>query len=155
MARVYTTMFQAVSIAAVQDLISILAPATSVIEILEVELGKEADTTSEMWRLRFSRLNPTHTAGSGGNSHTPVKNETGDAAAASTCRINDTTQATTSGTKANIFSVNVNALSGYLWVPLPEDRIWLSPSEKIVFEMVTLPATRTMNGRIAFREYGG
>ena len=154
MGRKYTVGFEQVSCAAAQDAILILAPSTKVCKILEVRLGQSSSTTSTQQRVRHSRLTGTVTTGSGGGAATPRKHETGDAAAAATARINDTTQATTSGTKSTIFEDTFNIVSGYLWVPIPEEQIVLAPIEAYTLEFPAMGATATYDGSVTFEEIG-
>lgn len=154
MGRKYTVGFEQVSCAAAQDAILIVAPSSKVLRILEVRLGQSSSTTSTMQRVRHSRLTGTVSNGSGGAAATPRKHQTGDAAAAATARINDTTQATTSGTKSTLFEDVFNIVSGYLWVPVPEEYIVLAPGEAYALEFPAMGATATYDGSVTFEEIG-
>lgn len=154
MPRRYTVQFNQVSCAAAQDAISIKCGAGVVCRILEVRLTQSGSTTSAMQRMRHAKATATFTAGSGGNAFTPLKNETGDAAAVSTARINDTTQGTTSGTKSTQFEEAFNVLSGYFWCPVPEEVIVIAPGEAYILDFPAMVASLTMDGSVTFEEIG-
>jgi hypothetical protein len=154
MARRYTIGFAQVACTVAQDLVAIKCAATCVVRIIEVRLSQSASTTSTMQRVRHSKATATLTLGSGGSTPTAIKAESGDAAAASTFHVNDTTQATTSGTKSTWFEDVFNFVSGYLWVPVPEESIFLAPGEGYVFEFPAAPASGTYDGSVTFEEIG-
>lgn len=155
MARRYTIGFAQVVCAAAQDILAIKCAATCVVRIVEVRLAQSGSTTSTQQRIRHSKLTATATLGSIGTTPVAIKHETGDAAAASTFRANDTTQATTTpGAKSTVFEDVFNFLSGYFWVPVPEEYIVLAPGEAYVLEFPAAPTSGTYNGSVTFEEIG-
>jgi hypothetical protein len=150
MARTYTANFANVTVSAIQDAISILAPSGKLVEIIEVRLAAKT-TTSESVRIRHRR-SVGAALGSGGSVVTPAKHEAGDGAASSTVHANDTTQAT--GTLTTIFEDIFNVLSGYLWVPVPEEKIILAPADAYVLDLPAAPASNSYSGSVTFREVG-
>ena len=86
---------------------------------------------------------------------TPTKMETGDAAAAATVRINDTTQATTSGTALTIYEDAFSLLSGWFDVPVPEEVRVIAPGEKFVLDFPAIATSGlAWNGSVVFEEIG-
>ncbi len=114
MARDYTVTFSKVSVAAVQDLWSILGSAGKIAEIRGFSID-DVDTTAPTdqqvaIRCRFSSA--TFTAGSGGSAPTPAPVDPGDSAASFTARANDTSQGTTSGSFTTKFEGGFNVKAG-------------------------------------------
>lgn len=150
--RLYAVTFDNVAATAVQDLISVTATANMAIRIHEAAVGQIDLTTVSSLRVALRRLPATVTAGTGGNAFTPVKLQNGDAAATATARINDTGVATTSGSATVIVADTFNVLNGFLWLPAPEDRIIIAPSQALVFSLLTAPTSCHISGRVIFEE---
>ena len=160
--QVYSATFVAVAVSAVQDLFEIVAPSTKAIEILSVRLGQSSDAGDAaggaahrpaFFLVEFSRAFTV--SRSVGSAVTPTPLEKGLAAAGATVEANNTTVANTGTTNtplADTFNVQV----GYQYVPVPEERIFLSPSERLVIRLPAAPADAlTMSGTLVFREIGG
>ncbi|MDE2096256.1 MAG: hypothetical protein KGL39_03355 [Patescibacteria group bacterium] len=151
--RVYTMTFANVSVSAVEDLLALYAGASAAFEVHEFVIGQITGTTVANLRFTANRLPATVTAGSGGAAGTINKARSGDAAATVTGRTNDTTQATTSGTKVVIRADVYNTINGYQFLPAPEDRPACNPSEAFVVSLDQAPGSaETMNGSITFGE---
>lgn len=150
--RVYTMEFNAVAVAAAQDLLAIYCGASKAIKVHEVVLGQVTATTIGNLGLTLKRLNATVTSGSGGAAGTVVPINPGDAAATVTGRTNDTTQAT--ATTTNVIRGDVvNVLNGYQYLPPPDDRPVIEPSGAFVVSLNTAPASsETFSGTITFEE---
>ena len=156
MGRKYTISFSDIACSAVQDAVSIKAGASVVFRVLEARLSQNTSTTSAQVRVRLSRLTATATLGSGGDATPDIaKHETGDAAIVSTAHTNDTTQATTSGAKSTIFEDTFNTLSGWLFVPVPEQLLVFSPGEGFALEFPAAPASADYSGSVTIEELGG
>jgi hypothetical protein len=94
-------------------------------------------------------------AGSGGGTMTPAPLEFGWAAAGGVARINDTTPAS-GGTIVTLRPSNWIIQAPYLWIPTPETRHILSPSQRYVVGLATTPADSiTMSGEMLIEEIGG
>ncbi len=151
--RVYTTGFANVSVSAVQDLIALYAGASGAFELHEFVLGQITATTVGNLRFRLRRLPATVTAGSVGSAGTINRARSGDAAATVTSRVNDTTQATTSGTAVDIRPDVYNPINGYQYLPAPEDRPACNPSEAMVISLDQAPGSaETMSATATFAE---
>lgn len=151
--RVYTMNFAGVAITAVQDLLMLLCTSASAIEIHEIVIGQISATTVGNLNISLKRMPATVTVGSGGNAGTINKNRSGDAATTISGRINDTVQATTSGTAVTIHSDVYNPINGWQFLPAPEDRPACNVSEAFVVSLNTAPASsETMSGMIRFAE---
>jgi hypothetical protein len=155
MPRIYTAVFEAVSVSAAQDFFELTAPATAVVAVHEVHITQDAAETSEQLPVRLIRVPATVTSGSGGTSPTPRKTMTGNPAAAATVEANNTTLATTSGTLEVLRRQGDNVLNGWHWIFTPEARLYLAPSGVLVVRLATAPgAALTMSGEICWEEIG-
>jgi len=151
--RVYSAMFDNVTIAAVQDVISLKAGAANGIELHEIDLSAGGVTAPAEIRLRLKRLPASVTAGSGGSALTGNPVDSGDTkASAATVRSNDTTQATTSGTPLLLAAWQWNVLTPWQYLPAPEDREVVQAGEALVLDIPGAPASTIVSGTIKWRE---
>ncbi len=151
--RLYSVSFQNVTISAAQDLFNIKCSASNIIAIQSVEIGQITGTSVANQRIRFRYVPTTVTNGSGGGAGTINKLVSGDAASNSTARINDTVQATSSGTILDLWNDSWNIINGYLWVPpIPSRPIIIPPSAAFVLSLDSAPATIVTNATIVFEE---
>lgn len=151
--RIYTCQFNNVAVSAVQDLFAITATASMAIKIHEIIIGQVTSTVIGNLRLSLKRMPSTVTAGSGGGAGTIQSINPSDAAATSTVRINDTVQATTSGTAQIIRSDIYNVLNGFIYLPPIEDRPIIKPSQAFIVSLDSAPGSaETMSGNIIFEE---
>lgn len=153
--RIYSVTFQNITLAAIQDLFLILPGATKIIGIQSVTLGQITNTSVQNLRVRGQYLPATVTNGSGGATATPRPYDPGDVAATTTARINDTAQATTSGTQAEIFDDVWNTVNGFIWVPPVPGRVPLiGLSGAFRLSLDTAPAAGMVsNGTVVFEEF--
>lgn len=150
--RTYTVGFNNISVSAAQDLFGVYAGSVKAFEIEFVKLGQVTQTVLGGLRLRLRYLPATVTSGSGGNAATPKPTNPNDTAATITARINDTTQATTSGTAVDLPDA-WDLPFGYLWMPPEGSRIIIPPSGAFIVSLDQAPgAAITANGHMAVRE---
>jgi hypothetical protein len=155
MPRMYSAVFEAVSVSVAQDFFELTAPATAVIAVHEIHITQDAAETSEQLPVRLIRVPATVTGGSGGSTPTPRKMMTGSPAAAAVVEANNTTVATTSGTLEVLRRQGDNVLNGWHWVFTPESRLYLAPSGVLVVRLATAPgAALTMSGELIWEELG-
>lgn len=154
MSRKYAARVDNVTVTAAQDFFQLVNATTKVAKIHEIRIAQDGSVTNQMCRVRLSRLTGTITNGSGGSTPTASKYETGDSAAAATfIGANNTTQATATA-KTSILDDAFSILSGFLYMPQPEDQIVLAPGEGLVAELLTVSGTLTMDGSIVWEEIG-
>jgi hypothetical protein len=150
---IFTAQFNAVSVSAQQDLLSIVAPTSQLVIIHEIgfsQTSKAGDANEVDWLLLIKSGQTV--AGSGGTSVTG-RNFSGTAAN-STCRANDTTKAN-SGTIITHYPDAWNIRVSYCKVWTPETRPILPPSRRMTFELATTPGSATTcNGYVVFQELG-
>lgn len=155
MPRTYTCSFENVTITAAQDLISVKGSTGKTCKIKRIWLGATNTTlqTAQSLRIRCRYLPATVTAGSGGGAVTPQALDPGDAAASATARINDTVQATTSGTAVVLMTQGVHNYAG-LDYPFPNPPV-IGLNEQFTFELLsTVSGTCAFSGGVEFEETG-
>lgn len=149
---VYSVTFSAVAVSAQQDLFEIVSAAAGVVYIHGYELfqtSDHGDAQAEGLQLLWVR---GHTvSGSGGSSATPVKQNTIDVAASSTCEVNNTTIANT-GTTTTYLAGGWNVQGGAEKWWTPETRPVLRNSERGVLRMSAPADAITLSGTIYFEE---
>lgn len=151
--RLYSVAFKDVSISAAQDLINLTATAGMAFKVHAVELGQRTLATWEAKNVRMTRNPATVTTGSGGAAATPRALNPSDVAATVTARTNDTTGQTTSGTATDILAREWEFLNGFFWLPAPEQRPIIRPSEGLVLRIDTAPSAAMLaSGYILFEE---
>jgi len=151
--RTYTINFRGVSVAAVQDLCAAYCGASMAIELVSITIGQITQTAVEILQISIEHLPATVTPGSGGSAFTPIRDTPTDAANTFTARINDTVQATTSGTLDYKHIDTFNLVNGYQWIWPERARPTAKLSEALILSLDTAPAaTRTMSGQLKVRE---
>lgn len=154
--RIYSAMFNDVTVTAAQDFFELNAPADAVVVLLEIHISQQleiGDAMEEM--LNILVKTGATTSGSGGTAPTAVPKMLGDAAFGGTVEVNNTTKAT-AGTI-------VTHLADWWNVRIPYDKVWtpetcivVSPSARLTVELVGAPGdTMDISGWIVFAEIGG
>lgn len=158
MGMLYSVTFSSVTVTVQQDFFEITAPSTKIVVIHSVELTQSTDVgdaEAEGLAILHKRGAGSVTSGNGGAA-TPAKLETGSASASTTAEINGTTKmAVGTGTITTLRSSNWTVQQPYLWLPTPELRHILAPSELYTVELATTPADSiTVSGELVFEEIG-
>lgn len=158
MGRFYRVTFKGVAVSAAQDLVQITGATGKMMRILRhwVGITDTSVATGQMIQLEGRFLPATVTVGSGGTTGvTPSKNDPGDAAcSSSTCAINNTTQATTSGTAIVTYENGCHLYQGDNW--RYDNPPVVGPSEAFVFSLIsTVSGTVHMSGGVEIEEIGG
>jgi hypothetical protein len=156
MGMLYTASFSSVAVTAQQDFFEYTAPSDAIVVLHWIELTQSTevgDAQEEGLAILFKR--GATTTGSGGSTVTPAPTEFGFAAAGGVAKANNTTKAT-AGTIVTLYSSNWNVRTPFLWLPTPELRLVLSPSQRFTVELATTPADSiTMSGTMYLEEIGG
>lgn len=151
--RTYNVIFRNVGISATQDLCAAYAGASMAIEVVSVTLGQITQTSVEILQISIKRLTATVSAGSGGSAFTPSLDTDTDHSATFTARINDTSQATTSGSTAYAHADAWNLVNGYQWIFPEKARPSCGLSEALILSLDSAPlAMRTVSGSMKIRE---
>lgn len=157
--RFYQFGFNSVSIAAVQDLLSVFFTGQEQVILrlhrfwlMNVVVSATLPAQQQL-QLGVKRAQ-LGTIGSGGTVVTPTPMLIGDGAAVAVCHANDTTKATGFGAVADIWRGGCNIFQG-LDVVLVEPTVGQSNSWGFVFEITTAPlAAALFSGGMTFEEMG-
>jgi hypothetical protein len=145
--------FSAVAVSAAQDLFEIVAPSTRKVVIRELRFGQYSDpgdTEAELLSILIMRGHAI--TGSGGAAVTPAfLAHTGSPTLTSVIARNNTTVATT-GTVVTLLADSFNVMGGFRYLPVPEERIELAPSARLVVRITAPSDALTMNGTMLFEE---
>lgn len=152
MARRYVIKHEAISVTGAITIIQLKAGASNICRLLRLEVSQTASTTSAMVRLQILRKSAAATV----TSYTPLLLDPGDGAAKSVGGTSATgITASGEGTDGDILkSATFNALSGYLWVPVPEERI-IVPAAGIIGVKFPANPNLTITAELEFEEEGG
>jgi hypothetical protein len=157
MSRIYTAQFNAVAATVQQDLFEIVAPATAIVIIHDIQFGQttELGDAQEEGLLLLMKSGQT-TTGSGGSAPAKVPAMFGNAASGATVAANNTTKATTGTivTHGGFPPVwNIRVPYEKIWTP--ECRPIIAPSRRWTFELASTPADSiTISGSVTWEEIG-
>lgn len=152
MGRMYSAVFEEVSVSVAQDLFEINAASDSPVIVHSCVITQSSDAgdaEAEQLNVLFHRGS---TSGSGGSSVTAAPLDSGDAAFGGTVEANNTTQGT-EGTRVHAECFNVAV--GLYYRPTPEERIIIPGGGRLIVELQTAPADAlTVSGTVIFEEIG-
>lgn len=138
------------------DAIEIVAATGKPFWLHEVVLGQTSDygdAQAEGLPFVIKRGTGSYTAGTGGQSVTPAKHLTNDAAAGATAKICNTTQAVAgSGTITTLRAEPWNVQAGEQYTPTPETRFLFLPAEGCVISLATPADAITLIGSAVIEE---
>jgi hypothetical protein len=149
MPRVYDIVQDRVSMtAAVQTLIEFTNASDSIIIVLRAWIGQSTNVTSAQQTVSLVRK-----SGAGTNVTAPVANpkDVGDPAIGATLRGLCTTVGTVS---VVLYPDTFNWVNGWLWLPVPEERHYVSPSGIYGLHIPVAPAALTVSCGITVMEIG-
>lgn len=159
MSRLYTVVFRAVGVTAVQDCFEINPAANKPCRIVRLKLSQYSDAgdaSDELLSYSIFRVPATATSGSGGGTPpTPRLVDPTGSAAGFGVEINNTTLATSSGTLEELLADSFNVRVG-LDMPLePEGRFGAVNGTLLVVRLNVVPQdSLTMNGVVWIDEEG-
>lgn len=137
-----------------KTLIYITAPSTAVLEILSARITCQDEDTSEQIYAELNRIatlgSPTST------SLTPKPTEEGSSASGVTAGLNVTaSEPTYDNNNSAIASGGANKLGGWEYVPLPEERAIVKPSDTIGLRLIDdIANSSDLTAEITYREIG-
>lgn len=158
MGRIYSAHVNGLSWSAPMDFWELKAAASAIIIVHEVWIGQNSDygdAAAEGVLVTFKRASGTYASGSLGS--TPSKNplQFGDAASGATLEAGNTTQATADTGALTVFrSQSFNVQAGLLWLPTPETRLILAPTQALVVSGGTPIDALTVDSTIVWEEIG-
>lgn len=151
---IYSASFSA-AITAQQDLFEITVASTVAVVLHQIILSQSTELTDAQDEgLRLVIKRGMTTSGSGGTTPTPTTLMSRFAAAASTVEANNTTKSS-AGTIVTLHQETWNIRSAFIWLPTPELRYELGPSQRLAVELATTPTDSiTVDGIMYFEEIG-
>jgi hypothetical protein len=160
MGRIFSARFEAVAVAAAQDLFSLGAPTSGLGILHSIVLAQTSDVGDAAEIIEEVRIvTGNETVGSGGSAPTAIPFQLGDTPTV-TVRANDTTEVST-GTQVIKLSDAFNVRVGWQYIPTPETRIAFGEliAGTKTFLAVQLPnapaSSITMTGTIIWEEMLG
>jgi hypothetical protein len=146
---IYSVHGDAQTVSTAITILELTAPATGALEIIRAWVSQASSTTSAMNRIQL--LRKTATVTSAASAPTPVPAQVGQAASGITVKW----KATAEGTDGVIYQDDAfNILSGYLYLPVPEERIWVPPSGIVALKFPGAPTSANYSFGFVFREVG-
>jgi len=133
-------------------LVQIKAGSGNPLQIIEVRASQSSSTTSAMQRIEIGKETSAGTV----TSFTPVLENPGDGAANAAGSTSGTgVNCSSEGTYTDIYVAwDFNVLTGFLWQPALEDRIWVPVSGILGVRFPTAPgSSTTYDVQVKFLEY--
>jgi len=155
MSRVYTVSFTGVAVTAQQDLFEVVAGSTKSCRLLAIYLSQSTEVADAQEEgLSILVKSGQTTTGSGGTTPTAIPLEVTDAAAGTTCKVNNTTKAT-AGTIVTHHADNWNVRVPFQLIFPDNMQMALVGSRRMTVELATTPVDSiTMSGTLYFEELG-
>lgn len=152
MGRIYTIKHDAIAVTTAITIMQLKCGPNSICKIHRLALSQSSSTTSAQVRIQILRKSAAATV----TAFSPLLVDAGDGAAKSVGGVAATgITATVEGTNTDILITDTfNVLSGYLYLPVPEERIIVGGAGIIG---ITFPAaySYTWTGELVFEEIGG
>lgn len=156
MARVYTVVFDNVSVSAAQDFFELTPADDKPIELIGLMLSQTGnsdigDAAEEILPIKISR--GFATSGSGGTAPTPAVIKVSDTAAGFSAEVNNTTVAS-AGTETILMVDNFNVRAGYMcWFPPGAEPSASQANTTMTIRLTRAPADAiTLSGTAWVRE---
>jgi hypothetical protein len=157
MGRRSTVSFENVAVSAVQDLVACKGSTGKTVKLNRVWVGATDTTlqTAQSLRLNIKFASATLTLGSGGSVPTPTMIDPGDTAAAYSCHVNDTVQATTSGAFTKLVPQGVHNYGGWDFSFRQGSEPTFGLNQGVIFELLsTVSGTCHLSGGAELEESG-
>jgi hypothetical protein len=155
---VYTVMNKAIVVSTAISVIQLKAGTVNACLILRASATQRGSTTSVQEDIALVRKSAAATVTAAidatDGTATIVKRDTGQPAASAILSTSGTgITASGEGTNANVvIREGFNILNGWLYLPVPEERIYIPPSGIIALTFLTAPASQTWNFELVFEE---
>lgn len=152
MPGIYVVRNGAVTVSTAITVIQIKAGASNPLELLRVHASQRGSVTSVQERMQILRKTAAATV----TSATPLKYDPSAQAAGAVGGTSATgITATAEGTDGDVLvDEGFNVLTGWTWLPTPEERILVPVSGIVALKFPNAPASQTWNFYTVFRELG-
>lgn len=145
----YTVHGDAQAVSTAITILEVTAPSVSCLQLIRAWVGQSSSTSSAMARIQILRKSATITGTA--SPPTPRPLEIGMPASGVTVKW----IATGEGTDGVLLDEETfNILNGWLWLPVPEERIWVPPSGIIALKFPAAPTSANWTFGMTFREIG-
>ena len=154
MRGVYRAVDTISAVTTAKTLLYLTTPSDAVIEILSARITAQDEDTSEQIMAELNRITTLGTPTA--TTITPKPTEEGSAASGCTCKSNVTaSEPTYDGESDAIASGGANKLAGWEYVPLPEERPVIKPSDNVGLRLIDAIANSSdLTAEIVYREIG-
>lgn len=153
MRGVYKLQSNISSVTTSKTLAYISTASTRPIEIYRVTVTSLDETTSEQMEIMLNRISTLGTPTA--TTVTPKPLEEGSNAFGGTCKVNVTAnEPTYDQTTDSICYKGENKVSGWEYVPLPEERPIILPSDNVGLKLMNTITSSTLSIEVVFREIG-
>jgi len=150
--RTYSYIIKSASGIGLTPWIQIATPSATAIELLRIEIGEEDSTTSQQETLEMTRRTTNSTLPNVAE-RVPLNPNDPGTLLAGTSITNAIGIATGTGSfGGSMMRWNFNVLNGLLYLPVPEERPVLAPTNFYTFQFTASPAANTWSGHIIYRE---
>jgi hypothetical protein len=147
----YTVVRPAVTTSTAITIIQLTVPTTTLAEITRAWVDQSSSTTSTAARIQIVRKTGVATVTS--QNPTPLGTNSGASLCVGGVSATGIT-ATVEGTDGNILvDDGFNILNGWLWVPVPEERIVVRPGETIGLKFPSAPTSAAYSAGLNWVEY--
>ena len=150
MSRMYAISRDGQAVTTSNEVWKVTAPASAVVVLHSAFLGQYSDAgdaSAEMLRVRIYRTD-SNTTGTSGYSNRPFSS--GDAVFGGT----NTVSSTVSTSPRILIRESFNVQAGWYYTPTPEERITVSPGQKLAIYMGAPADSVTMSFRAVIEEIG-
>lgn len=145
----YTVEGERQVIASAITILELTAPATGMLEILRAWCNQSTSAASAQTGIQVLRKSATIT----GAATPPVPRPTLEGYPASGMTVK--WLATAEGTDGVVIhEEGFNMINGFLWIPVPEERVWVRPSGIIALKFPVAPTSATWTFGFKVRERG-
>jgi hypothetical protein len=156
---VYTVLNKGVTISTAITVIQIKAGANNGIEVLRASLTQRGSTTSVQEDIAFVRKSSAATVTAaidspGSNTSTIVRRDPNQSAASATLSTSGTgITGSAEGTDTEtVLREAFNVLNGWVYLPVPEERLYIPPAGILALKFVNAPASQTWDAEVVFQE---
>lgn len=154
MGKIYTLTFAPSAQTAQIDFFEVNSPSGCSVCIHSVQVGQTTETgdAQEEFLPWFIKINHSTSGNGTATTAQPLDATNPSTALATACETVATTQAT-GGSPLTKWRDAFNVRAGLLWKPIPEERIWIPPSTRLVVGLDAAPADSiTWTGTLVFEE---
>lgn len=157
MNMVYTLRTPAggVTISTAITILQLKAGAAAKVELLRASLTQRGSVTSVQEAVQLLRKTAAATVTAGVAGTTYLKND--PASPTGTLSLGTSASGYTGsaeGTDGDILKdEGFNVLNGWLWLPTPEERIWVPAGGIVALKFASAPASQSWRAEFVFREY--